>query len=90
MLVGKKKLKTKNKMLVGESPCGPVVRTLSLSLPWAWGLIPGWEAKWQATPVFLPRKSHEWRSLVGYSPWGRKESDATERLHFLYFLSLGS
>ena len=23
-----------------------------------------------------------WRSLVGYSPWGRKESDTTERLHF--------
>ena len=28
-------------------------------------------------------KSHGWRSLVGYRPWGRKESDATERLHFL-------
>ena len=27
-------------------------------------------------------KSHGWRSLVGYSPWGRKESDMTERLHF--------
>ena len=24
----------------------------------------------------------EGRSLVGYSPWGRKESDTTERLHF--------
>ena len=24
-----------------------------------------------------------WRSLVGYSPWGHKESDMTERLHFL-------
>ena len=30
----------------------------------------------------LPGKSHRWRSLVGYSPWGRKESDMTERLHF--------
>ena len=27
-------------------------------------------------------KSHGQRSLVGYSPWGRKESDTTERLHF--------
>ena len=27
-------------------------------------------------------KSREWRSLVGYSPWGREESDMTERLHF--------
>ena len=28
------------------------------------------------------RESHGGRSLVGYSPWGRKESDTTERLHF--------
>ena len=34
--------------------------------------------KWQPTPVFLPRKFHGWRSLVGYSPWGLKESDMTE------------
>ena len=38
--------------------------------------------KWQPTPVFLPGKFHGLRSLVGYSPWGRKESDMTERLHF--------
>ena len=31
----------------------------------------------------LSRKSHGQRSLVGYSPWGRKESDVIERLHFL-------
>ena len=37
-----------------------------------------WRRKWQPTPVFLPGKSHGWRSLVGYSPWGRKESDTTE------------
>ena len=30
----------------------------------------------------LPGKSHGWRSLVGYSPWGGKESDMTEQLHF--------
>ena len=34
------------------------------------------------TPVLLPGKSHGWRSLVGYSLWGRKESDTTEPLHF--------
>ena len=39
-----------------------------------------WRRKWQPTPVFLPGKSHEQRSLVGYSPWGHKESDMTERL----------
>ena len=36
---------------------------------------------WQPTPVLLPGKFHGQRSLVGYSPWGRKESDTTERLH---------
>ena len=32
-------------------------------------------------PVFLPGKFHGQRSLVGYSPWGRKELDMTERLN---------
>ena len=49
--------------------------------PWV-GKIP-WSRKWQSAPGFLPGESHGWRSLVGYSPWGRKESDTTERLHFL-------
>ena len=35
----------------------------------------------------LPGKSHGWRSLVGYSPWGHKESDVTEQLHFHFSLS---
>ena len=39
------------------------------------------------TPVLLPGKSHRRRSLVGCSPWGRKESDTTERLHFQFSLS---
>ena len=43
--------------------------------------------QWQATPVLLPRKSHGWRSLVGYSPWGRHELVVTERLHFHFSLS---
>ena len=34
--------------------------------------------KWQPTPVFLPGKSHGKRSLVGYSPWSRKEWDTTK------------
>ena len=46
--------------------------------PWV-GEIP-WRRKWQPTPVFLPRKSHGQRSLVGYRPWGCKESDITEQL----------
>ena len=39
------------------------------------------------TPVLLPGKSHGQRSLVGCSPWGRQESDTTERLHFHFLLS---
>ena len=42
--------------------------------------------EWHPTPVLLPGKSHGWRSLVGYSPWGRWESDTTERLHFDFSL----
>ena len=42
----------------------------------------GWkdplEEAWQPTLVFLPGESHGQRSLVGYSPWGHKESDTTE------------
>ena len=45
-----------------------------------------WRRQWQPTPVILPGRSHGWRSLVGYSPCGRKESDTAERLHF-HFLS---
>ena len=53
-----------------------------------WERSPG-EGKWQPTPVLLPGESHGWRSLVGYSPWGCKESDRTERLHF-HFTSIKS
>ena len=42
---------------------------------------------WHPTPVRLPGKSRGRRSLVGCSPWGREESDTTERLHFHFSLS---
>ena len=53
------------------------------------GSIPGSErspGEGNGNPLqysFLPGKSHGRKSLVGYSPWGRKESDTTEQLHFL-------
>ena len=47
-----------------------------------------WRREWQPTPVFLPGESHGQRSLVGYSPWGRKESDTTERLTLLLLSTL--
>ena len=37
-------------------------------------------SKWQHTPVFLPGRSQEQRSLVGYSSGGHKELDTTEQL----------
>ena len=50
----------------------------------------GWEDPLEkematSTPVLLPGESRGGRSLVGYSPWGRKELDTTERLHFTRF-----
>ena len=51
----------------------------------------GWRSlvgcQWHPTPVLLPGKSHGRRSLVGCSPWGRWESDTTERVHFDFSLS---
>ena len=52
------------------------------------GKIP-WRRKCQPTPVFLPGKSHGQRSLEGYSPWGRKESDTTEQLSLFLLFSNG-
>ena len=46
------------------------------------GKIP-WRRKWQPTLVFLPGKSHGWRNMIGYSPWGLEELNTTERFHFL-------
>ena len=42
--------------------------------PWV-GKIP-WRRAWQPSPVFLPGESRGQRSLVGYSPWGRMESQS--------------
>ena len=47
-------------------------------IPWV-GKI-SWRRKWQPTLVFLPGKVQGQRSLVGYSPWGRKKTDMTEQL----------
>ena len=49
--------------------------------PWVGKIL--WRRKWQPTPVLLPRKPHGWRSVVGYRPWGHKESDSTERLYLI-------
>ena len=46
------------------------------------------EKEMATTPVLLPGKFHGWRSLVSYSPWGRKVSDTTDRLHFHFHKSI--
>jgi len=58
-------------------PCSSAVTNVPL---WWWMLITG--SLWKPTPVLLLGKSPGRRSLVGYSPWGGKESDTTEWLHF--------
>ena len=46
--------------------------------PWV-GKIP-WRREWQPSLIFSPGKYHRQRNLMGYSPWGCRESDTTERL----------
>ena len=59
-----------------------VKRLHALQETWVQSL--GWEDPldkgMQPTPVFLPGESHGQRNLVGYSPWGHKESGTTHRL----------
>ena len=50
------------------------------------GRSPG-EGNGKPSPVFLPGKFHGERSLVGYSPWGCKESDMTAQNAFMFFIS---
>ena len=75
-------------MLAGIFLVAQMVKHLS-AMQEIWVQSLGWEyplEKEMATnPVPLPRKSHGRRSLVGYSPWGRKESDTNKQLHFHFF-----
>ena len=65
---------------------GPTFRSLiHFEFIFVYGVRP-WRRQWQPTLVLLPGKSHGRRSLMGY-PWGCKESDTTERLHFHFSLS---
>ena len=49
---------------------------------WSLGWEDPLEKEWQPPPVFWPVKSHGQRSLVGCSPWGRKELAMTAWLNF--------
>ena len=65
------------------------VITIIMSIPplWLCVCVCVWRRQWHPTPVLLPGKSHGWRNPVGCIPWGRQESDTTERLHFHFPLS---
>ena len=68
-----------------------IMRLFALSLLYTVRIVSSisrWRRQWHPTPVLLSGKSHRQRSLVGYSPWGHKESDMTERLHFHFSFSL--
>ena len=54
---------------------------------WGIPILSSQRRQWQPTPGLLPGRSHGWSRLVGCSPWGREESDMTERLHFHFSLS---
>ena len=47
-----------------------------------------WRKQWHPTPVLVPGKSYGQRSVVGYSPWGHKKLDMTERLHFHFSMGM--
>ena len=55
--------------------------------PWVREIL--WRTAWQPTPVFLPGESHGQRSLVGYSPRGRTESDTMKRLSMAHSVKQG-
>ena len=64
---------------IGLPTCLPVQRHKRCGFdPWVGKIL--CKRKQQPIPISWPGESHGHRSLVGYSPWGRKESDTTECL----------
>ena len=76
-----KLLSGKARVLVGSSRAKVLNRMLEVPL------MHWWRRQWPPTPVLSPGESHGRRSLVGYGPWGHKESDMTEQLHFHFSFS---
>ena len=68
-----------NHFMAQDEPFG--AKIIPKCILWMRGLVPFWvlrhsflwltDCLWPPTPVFLPGKSHGWRSQVGCSPWGR-------------------
>ena len=70
-----------------KSSYSPSLRRTNLASYLQFGIEIFQRRQWNPTLVLLPGKSHGRRSLVGCNPWGCKESDTTERLHFHFLLS---
>ena len=85
VILQKKKKKTKQpfslpRWLSGKESTCQCRRRHGFFYPWI-EKIP-WKRKRQPIPVFLPGRSHRWRSLAGYSSWGCKKSDTTGQLNY--------
>ena len=86
--------KKKSKMecnLQHRFPCGCRIRRFLQNLLWrslwlSYFTLSCQRRKQQPTLGFLPGKPHGQRSLAGYSPWGCKELEATERTHMHVWL----
>ena len=75
------------KHLINESKLMKLYNSKSIFILILAPVMKKWRRLWHLTPILLPGKSHGRMSLVGCSPWGRTESDTTERLHFHFSLS---
>jgi len=78
--------------MAGHSGGSKSKRKISLQYrrPWVWflGWEDPWRREWLPIPVYFPGELYGERSLAGYSPWGQKESDTTERLpKHIYFIT---
>ena len=84
-------MKKKKSLLLGRkfgmTKLDSIFKSRDITLPIKVHLVRARRRQWQPTPVLLPGKSHGQSSLVGCSPWGREESDTTERFHFHFSLS---
>ena len=64
-------IKLRTSLVAQTVKCLPTMWRLGFD-PWVGKIL--WRREWQPTPVLLLGKSHGQWSLVGYIPWGRKES----------------
>ena len=87
LLLGKKAMTNLDRILKSRDITLPTKVCRVKAMIFLVGMYRYRRRQWHPTPVLLPRKSHGRRSLVGCSPWGCEESDATEQLHCHFSLS---